>query len=177
MKIVVATPLYPPDRAEPALYVKELVRRLSANHTVTVVAYGTHLEKVPDVAMIAVNKQRPLPLRLLAFYDALRRAVRGADLLIIENGASVELPAGILARMTPLPLVIHRGDITAHAHAKQRAMLTHIERFVEQKALRVVDDRPLPRPEILPFGERPTEALAASEESWTRHLRTLLTHA
>lgn len=76
MKIVLATPLYPPDIAAPALYVKELAKRIATLHDVTIVAYANLPETMPEVRMIAVSKRQPLPLRLLTYFAALIRSVR-----------------------------------------------------------------------------------------------------
>lgn len=173
MKIVLATPLYPPDIAEPAPYVKELAKRLSKEHEVTVVTYGSHPEMIEHVRVVSTDKHRPLYLRLVTYFFSLWSTAAGADVLMVENGASVELPAGILARLSRTRLVLHRGDASAHARASKSRVLTWIEHFVEKKAYAIVENRPLPSPEILPFAPKPVEALAAYEASWENHLTLL----
>ena len=59
MTLVLASPLYPPDLAEPAPYTKELARRLSTTHTVIVVAYGRLPEKVPGARNKTLKKPKP----------------------------------------------------------------------------------------------------------------------
>lgn len=180
MKIVLATPLYPPDIAPPAPYAKELAKRLADRHEVVVVAYGRLPERVEGVRIAAVDKRRPLPLRLVQYFFALRSAAKNADVLYIQNGPSVELPAGLLAYLTGIPLVMHIADLSAHRHAESSFWLSRIERFALRRAQATLTDSPLPRPEILPFEPRPTEALAAYEASWVAHLQKLedaLNHA
>ena len=170
MKIVIATPLYPPDIAEPAPYVKELVKRLVSAHDVTIVAYGNLPEKVDDVAVVPISKRQPLLTRLFLYTIALMRAVRTADILIAENGASVELPAGIISLFSHKPLILHIGDRAAADRARTSSMLSLIMRFTEGRARAVVTDVPLVRPEILPFEPRPDAKLAAYEASWKEHI-------
>ncbi len=173
MKIILAAPLYPPEIAESALYVKELARRLGKEHEITIVTY-THLpEKVPGVRIIAVNKRRPLLVRLFLYTIALARASRDADVIYAQNGASVELPALLVAMIRRRPLIIHLGDETAHRRAAQSALLRNIEHFALRRACTIITDIPMKRPEILPFEPIPAAEFTAYCTSWDTHIRTL----
>ena len=173
MRIILATPLYPPDVAQPAPYVKELATRLREVHTVTVVAYGHLPEKIDGVHIVVVSKNRPLPLRLLAYTAALWRAALGADVIYAQNGASVELPAGLVALMSRRPLILCFGDVPAHARAAKSYYLTTVERFALNRSRAAVRNIPLARPEILPFEPMPEAQLQAYERSWNSHLKSL----
>ena len=173
MKIVLATPLYPPDIAAPAPYVKELARRLSARHEVTIVAYAHLPEQVPGVRIVAVRKRRMLLVRLFFYTLALWRAARNADILYIQNGASVELPAGAVKLFLSVPFFIRIGDSSAHARAAESMFLGFIERFARRFSSGVLVDMLPQRPEILPFEPRPAEKLASYEEAWREHLHAL----
>lgn len=173
MKVVLATPLYPPEIAEPAPYMKELAKRLAKLHEVTIVAYARLPEKIPGVSIITIDKRQPLPIRLFAFLRALWQATRCVDVVYAENGASVELPSGIIARLGRRPLIMHLGDRAAHKRAHKNSFLRNIEHFALSRAARVITDMPIARPEILPLEPYPAEAFAAYEESWSTHLRAL----
>lgn len=179
MRILLLTPLYPPDVAEPAPYIKELSRRLAREHEVTVLAYGRLPEQVAGVRMVMINKLLPLPVRLLRYTLVLFSEVLRADAVYAENGPSVEVPAIVATSITRKPLIVHLGDRHAYHRAKESALFGLIARVAEQRAQRVVAGSPLPRPEILPFGPRPDTALAAYEASWSAHLKDIadaLTH-
>jgi len=179
MKIVLATPLYPPDIAEPAPYVKELATRLASSHEVVVVTYGRLPEQIPGVRIVSVDKRRPLPLRLLSYTAALLRAARGADVIYAQNGPSVELPLVIVLRIVRAPLVMRMGDAAAHAYAAHHPLRKFVERLALRRG-RVIEGAPGARPEILPFAPRPDAALAAWETAWRSHLSDLtstFTHA
>jgi hypothetical protein len=169
MRVVIATPLYPPDIAEPAPYVKELAKRLSKEHEVTVVAYGRLPETVPGVRIVSVRKDRPTLVRLFAYWRALRRAARDADVVYAENGSSVELPVSLVGKR----LILHMGDAAAHEHANKSLIRHVIERIAATHAAHVVRDLPLPRPEVLPLEAFPQEAMDAYEQSWGAHLNIL----
>ena len=173
MKVALETPLYPPDIAEPAPYVKEVARRLSAKHQVTIVTYAHIPEKVPGVSLITVNKHRSLPLRLLSYTIALWKASLSADLIYAQNGASVELPVSIVTLFTRVPLILRIGDKTAHTRAEKRPLFHVIERIAQKHATHVVTDTPLSKPEWLPFKEISTEEQNAYETSWEEHIDEL----
>lgn len=173
MRIVLATPLYPPEIALPAPYIKELAKRLTTLHKVTIVAYARLPENVPGVTIVAVDKRKPLPLRLLSYFFALRKAAKDADVIYTENGASVELPVGILSFFTKQSPIIHIGDQAAHERARANFVLKSIEQFAFSRAQKIVADIPLSKPEILPLEPFPVEKIAAYEQSWGTHLHTL----
>ncbi|MEK7101812.1 MAG: glycosyltransferase [Patescibacteria group bacterium] len=173
MKIVLATPLYPPEIAEPAPYVKELAKRLSGRHAVTIVAYTRLPEKVSGVSIIVVDKHKPLFIRLVVYFFTLLRAAWHADIVYAMNGASVELPAALVALVTRRPFVFHIGDSAAHERAKQKQLLRFIERFAFARTKEVTADSPLVRPEIIPFEPFPAEGMAVYERSWNTHVNAL----
>jgi glycosyltransferase involved in cell wall biosynthesis len=105
MRILIVTPLYPPDLGNLAVYVKALVIRLHTHHTVTVATYGDLPETVPGVDVVCTPKRWPTPLRLMVFTIRLWQATRAADLLYVSDGASVGFPSVIVSRLRRLPLV------------------------------------------------------------------------
>lgn len=169
MRIVLATPLYPPETADAAVYAKELARRLTLmNHKVTVVAY-THLpEQQPNVTVIAIDKHQRRLARLRAFLKAFNAVVKNADAVLAINGASVELPLLLVARDATTPLVFCVADTTAHACANL------LEHLAFKHADHVLYDLPPRRPEILPFKPEPTVTLATYETAWATHLSILI---
>ncbi len=175
MKIVIATPLYPPDIGEAAIYTKEVARRLAENHDVTVVAYGQLPESADNVNIIPVSKKQPLFIRLAHFTMTLWRETRKADVIYAQNGASVELPVALVAFFTRTPLVLHIADKAADIRANKSMPLHIIQRIAFARAHNVIRDMPVSRPEILPFEPIPTEALTNYDASWQKHLNMLET--
>jgi hypothetical protein len=173
MHIVLATPLYPPDIAPPAPYVKELAKRLSGGHQVTIVTYGKLPEQVAGVQIIAVPKNRMLLARLIQYTRHLLRAARKADILYAQNGASVELPLLLVSFITTTPIVLCFGDAAAHARTKSRPILRYLERMARARAKSVVHDVPPSRPIILPLEPRPEQELLAYEMEWRDHANKL----
>jgi len=176
MRILIATPLYPPDCGGAALYTKELAKRLSESHTVRVLHYGHLPEKIEGVKTFSVSKRYPLFLRLPSFFFFLLKEIRHADVLIAENGPSVELPVLFLSHLTSKPIIFHIGDRDAHEYAQKKGGLRkRIEERAFSRAKTTLPQTPISRPEILPFRPHPTEKMTKYEESWKTHL-TRLTH-
>jgi hypothetical protein len=170
MRIVLATPLYPPDVAAPAPYVKELARILSEEYEILVVAYAHLPETLPGVRIIPVSKRRSLPVRLVFFFVTLLRTIQRGDILYIENGASVELPALLVAYITGCTLLIHLGDMDAHERAQKNILYRFLERAACKRARAVIESSPLPHPELFPLEVMPTESMEAYRTSWMEHL-------
>lgn len=173
MKIVIATPLFPPDIEEPAPYVKTLAAKLTPTHSVTVVAYGHLHERVEGVRFVTIDKRAGRGLRVLQYVRGLWAATRAADILYVENGPSVELPALLVSVILRTPLIFHLGDARAHERAQKELFRGLVERMVSARARVTRAESPLPRPEILPFEPYPAAALAAYTASWDKHLEQL----
>jgi len=199
MKILIATPLYPPDIAGHAPYVKELAARLKNEHEISILAYNHIPEKVAGVTIIAIDKHLPLPVRISRYTLALLREARKADVVYVQNGASTELPMLIVSKLTKTPFVLRLGDtvplenaarntwhkVLLHAavNAADKVALHENTTSITQKLMKkfapklLTISRPLARPEILPFAPYPLPAFEAYESSWAQHvnnLRTLL---
>ena len=124
MKIVVATPMYPPEIAEPAPYVKEVSKRLSAEHEVTIVAYASTSEKVLGVNLVTVDKRNPLPIRLLKYTYALFKASYGKDIMYVQGGTAAGLPAVIVGYLRNIPVVLRFNEDEAWERATQQGLTT-----------------------------------------------------
>lgn len=168
MRIVVASPLYPPDIADPAPYVKEFAARLSRDgHDITVITYGHLPENVPGVAIMATDKRAPLLLRVARFTAALFRALKKADALYIQSGASAELPALIALALTPakIDVLFRRSEEPPHKSFVRRL----VRRLVLKRARIVETAKELVRPEIMPLEPYPARAFENYERAWREH--------
>lgn len=171
MRILIATPLYPPDTAPAARYAKELAERLSKIHEVTVLTYGHLPEELNGVTTLATPKDTPLWNRLLTYTTTLRRLATQVDVVLLLNGPSTELPALFISTKT----LFHIADLPAHEYAKTNFFRNWIETQIRKKST-LLTTTPLTRPEILPFEPYPTDAFTEYETSWDTHLTELNTY-
>lgn len=124
MKLVVATPLYPPEIGGPATYVKEIVERLKNEYSITTVAYANTGEEIPGTKLVLVNKREPLIIRLIKFTIALYRASKDADVLYAQNAVAAGLPAVIVGSILRKPVVIKFVGDEAWERATQSKITT-----------------------------------------------------
>lgn len=196
MRVLIVTPLFPPDIAEPAPYVKELASLLSLNQAVTILAFNHIPEQITGVQIIPIEKSDVLPIRLFRYLQALIRAAHDADMIYVQNGPSVELPVLLFSFFTRIPIYLRLGDEVSLTHAATHSLLGWLLRQTISRARGIIVhtrtsnasaffmknipperihnmERPLSRPEILPFTPFPTEAMSAYETSWSTHIADL----
>lgn len=113
MKIVFATGIFPPDVGGPATYVSHLAPELAARgHQVEVVTYERAAREPGAVTEPAgnpvtrVRRSRPLPLRYGAYFAAVRRVARGADLVYLQDPVSAGVPGLAAARSRRVPALL-----------------------------------------------------------------------
>lgn len=174
MRIIIATPLYPPDVALAAEYAKELARQLSATHTVHVLAYGTIPEELPGVTVTAIPKYLPAIVRVALFTATLIARSFSTDRIVCINGHSVEVPM-LFVSLLERPILIYADE-----DAERRAASSGFRRVTLKAAGRVAHaslrEIPKPRPEIIPLSPRPEAALKKHQEAWAAHLAHLTQH-
>jgi glycosyltransferase involved in cell wall biosynthesis len=109
MKLVIATPLYPPEIGGPSYYAKGLEESFKKlGHEVAVVAYGS-LRKLPT------------GLSHLAYFFRIFPKLKGADAVIALDTASVALPTFFAAKLRGVPLVIRTGGDFVWEHYLERS--------------------------------------------------------
>jgi glycosyltransferase involved in cell wall biosynthesis len=134
MKIIIATPLYPPEIAPSAAYIKQTALKLSDKHEVVIVAYASTAEKVPKTTLITVSKRRPLPVRLVEYVFSLFRASSGADVIYAQNAVAAGLPAIIVGYLRNIPVVLNFAIDEAWERATQMHLTTKsFEEFIKSK--------------------------------------------
>lgn len=192
MRILIVTPLYPPDIAGHAPYVKELARRLSDSHSVTILTYNHIPERLENVEILTVPKKLPALIRILKCTHALMKAQKDADIVFFQNGPSIEIPLILASFVKHPPYLFRLGDETPLALARRKAFYrsllngaiarSHTVMAHDADSMKLVSPedkawecaRPHSRPEILPFSPHSQEALDAYDASWREHVHTFL---
>lgn len=133
MKIILATPIYPPEIGGPATYTKELAERLHSSHDLTIIALTDERIPFTGTKLISVSKRRPLPVRLIKFFIEVRKAARGKDLIYVQNAMAAGLPVALASMMTGVPFILKFVGDEAWERATQHK-LTHkrLEEFLDK---------------------------------------------
>lgn len=131
MKIILATPVYPPEFGGPATYTKGLALKLKNEHEIVIVAYASTSEPIPGTTLFIASKRRPLPLRLLKFTFDLFRASRGADVIYVQNAMAAGLPAVLVGMLRRIPVVLKFvGDEAWERASQKRLTEKRLEEFL-----------------------------------------------
>lgn len=127
MKIVIATPLYPPDIGGPATYAALLSKGLiEKNHTVSLVKFG-------DV------RHLPKLIRHVVYYCRVAKALKNADMVLALDPVSVGLPACIAARRMKKPLVLKVvGDYAWEQGTARFGITASLDDFVTMRRVPLV---------------------------------------
>ncbi|MBU6388635.1 glycosyltransferase family 4 protein [Patescibacteria group bacterium] len=119
MKLVIATPLYPPEIGGPATYAKLLLGGLPA--------------KGIDVELVKFSEVRRLPkiIRHIAYYLRVLKAARNADAVLALDPVSVGLPAMKAAKRAGKPFLVKIVGDYAWEQGQQRFGVTeNLDEFV-----------------------------------------------
>jgi glycosyltransferase involved in cell wall biosynthesis len=107
MKILLATPLYPPEIGGPATYTKELAEQLKDKHNLKIVAYTQkNPEQIEGVELIFVDKFKPLFYRLFKFFLAVLKHSKDVDIIYVQNALAAGLPAMLAGKLRKKPVVL-----------------------------------------------------------------------
>jgi len=93
VKIIIATPLFPPEIESIAIYAKELAMRLKAKHQLRVLAYAGNWEEISDLKIYSINKRQPIFFRLINYFIKLSHLAKQADIIYAQNALASGLPA------------------------------------------------------------------------------------
>lgn len=132
MRIVIATPIYPPEIGGPATYTKALCAHLAGTHEITVIAYTNSADAFPNTSLVPVGKGRPLPIRLAVFFKKLLRASKGTDVIYVQNAMAAGLPVALVHMITGIPFVLKFvGDEAWERATGRRRTTKRLEEFLE----------------------------------------------
>ncbi len=128
MKLVIATPLYPPDPGGPATYAKLLEEGLPKAGEFNSPAFSVEVVKFGDV------RHLPKAVRHVAYFLRVRRALRRADIALALDPVSVGLPTCLAAWSLKKQFVVKIVGDYAWEQGRQRFGITAtLDEFVQTK--------------------------------------------
>ena len=133
MKIIIATPLFPPEIEDIAIYTKNLAEHLKEKYQVQILAYAGQVEDISGVEIFTVNKRQPLFLRILKYFIQLYKLAKKADLIYVQNSASTILPFMLVKKLVKKPVVLNFIEDEAWKRARQMHLTEKTwEKFLEK---------------------------------------------
>ncbi|OGY93814.1 MAG: hypothetical protein A2406_00435 [Candidatus Komeilibacteria bacterium RIFOXYC1_FULL_37_11] len=122
MKIIVATPLYPPEGERIAVYSRQLAKNLGAKHQVTVLTYGYKIEPINNLQVVVIDKTKPLPIRLFNYAKSLLALAKSHDLIYVQNAGAIGLPAILVKYLSRKPVIINFFEDEAFKRAFHQSL-------------------------------------------------------
>ena len=131
MKLIIATPLYPPEIGGPATYAKLLFEGLPLMHPVGYPDAGGI-----EVELVKFSEVRHLPklIRHYVYYRRALKAARGANAVLALDPVSVGLPAMKAAQKAGKPFVVKIVGDYAWEQGRQRfGVMQNLDEFVKTR--------------------------------------------
>ena len=137
MKILLTTPIFPPEIGGPAIYTREISGRLmKKGHQVRVVAFTDAEPEVKDIAIIPVRLSYGLLgslRRQLRLFFTILRAAREVDLLYAQGAVVVGLCSLVVGRLLKKPVVVKFvGDVAWEQAVNAAKTNKFLEEFLPQ---------------------------------------------
>lgn len=174
MKILILSPLFPPDTGAPSLYVKELATRLHTTAEVTLLLYGHLPETVSGVTICSVDKRAVLPIRITKFIRAILTQPK-SDFIVVNNAPSTELPLLLVSFFRNTPFILLESDPRA-VEASQRGLYRTLHALIKKRAKKIIvlpDESIYRKAESLPFTEFDLTREADRNAWWDTHLKQI----
>lgn len=99
MKIIITTPLYPPEIGDIAIYSEQLAKKLSLLHSVSLITYSNHPLHNSGFNLFYAEKNKNILERLLKYFKILIKETDKNDVIILQTGIGAALPAFIVSRL------------------------------------------------------------------------------
>ena len=133
MKLLFATPIYPPEIGGPATYVKELCDRLGTTHEITIVAYTDEKTPFSNTQLIPVSKKDSLPVRPLKYTFQIWKTSHYTDVIYVQNAMASGLPVALVSMFRNKPFILKFVGDEAWERATQRHETSKtLEEFYKQ---------------------------------------------
>ena len=110
MKILISTPIFPPEIGGPATYTVEVARRLQERgHKIRIVAFTDERPQVENLEVIPVRIRYPILgtlLRQIKLFATLLSAAKGMDLIYVQDPVVVGVASLLVGKLVRKPLVL-----------------------------------------------------------------------
>lgn len=167
MRIILATPLYPPETLDTATYVRELAKQMSRGNDITIVAYASVSEKINDAKLITVNKRKPLFFRLIEYFVAVFFASKNSDIIYAQNSIAVCFPALLVGFLRKISVIIRYEADEAQTRAERGniggikiLIAKELQKFVLRRAQAIITPYKKTRDAIINVYKIPEEKIA-----------------
>jgi len=119
MKIIVTTPLYPPEIAEPGPYTKEVSSKLKDKLELVVLTYANFTDNDQSPKIISVPKNLSTPIRLLKYFLKLLQISKNTELIYSQSGVAASFSSVLAGLINKKPVIFRYSEDEAWERSKR----------------------------------------------------------
>lgn len=134
-KLLIATPIYPPEIGGPATYTKELTERLSGEYEIEIITFGDTISSpiFPNTKLHLIDKNNLMPIRLIKFFFKLILIIRNFDIVYVQNAMAAGLPVALALKLFKKPFMLKFvGDEAWERATQSKQTDKFLEDFLER---------------------------------------------
>lgn len=136
MKIIVTSPLFAPEIAEPAPYVKTISKQLGQDQEVIVLTYSNIQNLDNNKNLIAIKKNQASILRIFQYLLKLLKITKKNDIIYAQSGLSTSLASLISAKLKGAKIIYRYSEDEAYLRYKKNIdQQTSSEEFLKKNNL------------------------------------------
>lgn len=109
MKILIITPIFPPEIGGPATYVSQLIERLKNKHEFSVITFGEKITSLNSAKVTVLKikyKIGGLFLRQWSLWKAIKKQIKNADFVYTQGPFEVGVVTNLVAKKYKKPLLM-----------------------------------------------------------------------
>lgn len=135
-KILICTPIYPPEIGGPATYTKELSERLSDKYDITILTYGEEGKSpvFPNTELIIIKKSLSMFVRVFLYTFKLLQISEKFEVVYVQNAVAAGFPVAINKILRGTPYILKFvGDEAWEKATQRKETEKFLEDFLEHK--------------------------------------------
>ena len=107
IKLVIATPIFPPESGGPGTYTCAIAEKLYPKYECVIITYSDAPSPLAHTRVIAIRKSQNLLFRWCKYTVALFRELRTADIVYAQNAVASGFPAVIAGMLLSVGWISH----------------------------------------------------------------------
>jgi len=145
MRVLISTPLFPPEINYPANFAKSFAQNLQTNnHDVTVLAFVNYPESIEGVKIVSVNKNQNIFKRLFIFTNKLFKEVKYHDVVVLKQAGISSLLTALVAKVFGKKIVLKLKEDEARErvekqHVAKSSFLISRVKFLQSLVFKLAD--------------------------------------
>ncbi len=122
MKVLISTPLFPPEAHYPAKFSKSLAENISQYHEVSLLVFGDSPEQISSVNIVSISKKKNFLKKIFLFLQKSYKPISNSDIIILNQAGLFSFLTFILAKMKNKKIITKIKEDEVEERKKQFQM-------------------------------------------------------